>query len=635
MTDDTGEPEAFAGDSLFPEPPAAAGGIDASAAYRVLARKYRPKSFAELIGQDVMVRILSNSFALGRIHQAYLLTGVRGVGKTTTARILARALNYAKPAIGDAPAIDMPTIDMPDYGIHCEAIIESRHVDVIEMDAASNTGVDDVREIIEAARYRPASARMKVYIIDEVHMLSKAAFNALLKTLEEPPEHVKFVFATTEIEKVPITVRSRTLRFDLRRIEPDMLVGHLAKICRAENVALDDEALALIARAAEGSVRDSLSLLDQAIAQGGGASTSAEQVRLMLGLADKSRIIDLFDMLMSGRIAAALDGLSAQYDDGADPAQMLLELAEFTHLVTRFKIMPDAPARSATREERERALQFASRLSMPVLDRAWQVLGKGILEVRESPRALAAADMVLVRLAHLADVPTPDEALRRLGSGAARAIGTSGPSADAPRAQTASVAPTAIARTTGSAQRQPFSAPMPASASTPQPTARTTPAIVFASFADVVAKAAAERDIQMKNALERDVRLVRFEDGHIEFSLAPTGSPELAQKLMRTLADWTGRRWMVVVSTAEGQPSIREAADAKRREREHGVAQHPLVRSVLDRFPGAAIVAVRDNAPTQDVPAVAPAAEAHADAGDDIRYDDTAPDGDLADDDDF
>ena len=634
MTDDTGEPEALAGDSLFPDMPTGPAATDASAAYRVLARKYRPKNFAELIGQDVMVRILSNSFALGRIHQAYLLTGVRGVGKTTTARILARALNYAKPATGDAPAIDVPTIDMPDYGVHCEAIIESRHVDVIEMDAASNTGVDDVREIIEAARYRPASARMKVYIIDEVHMLSKAAFNALLKTLEEPPEHVKFIFATTEIEKVPITVRSRTLRFDLRRIEPDMLVGHLAKICRAENVALDDEALALISRAAEGSVRDSLSLLDQAIAQGGGASTSAEQVRLMLGLADKSRIIDLFDTLMSGRIAAALDGLSAQYDDGADPAQILLELAEFTHLVTRFKIMPDAPARSATREERERALQFASRLSMPVLDRAWQVLGKGILEVRESPRALAAADMVLVRLAHLADVPTPDEALRRLGSSAARSIGTSAPSADAPRPQTTNAAPASVARTTGSAQRQPFAAPMPTHASAPQPSARATPAVVFASFADVVARAGAERDIQLKNALERDVRLVRFEDGRIEFSLAPTGSPELAQKLMRTLADWTDRRWMVAVSTAEGQPSIREQAEAKRREREHGVAQHPLVRSVLDRFPGAAIVAVRDgsaNEVAQDVPA---AAQTHADAGDDILYDDTAPDGGLADDDD-
>ena len=629
MTDDTAEPEgvtASAGDSLqstslagslFPDVPPVRS-ADANAPYRVLARKYRPKNFEELIGQDVMVRILTNSFALGRIHQAYLLTGVRGVGKTTTARILARALNYEKPATGGAPAIIAPTVAMPDFGVHCEAIIESRHVDVIEMDAASHTGVDDVREIIDAARYKPASARMKVYIIDEVHMLSKAAFNALLKTLEEPPEHVKFIFATTEIEKVPVTVRSRTLRFDLRRVEPDTLVSHLARICAAEGVSLDEEALAILARAAEGSVRDSLSLLDQAIAQGGGAAASSEHVRLMLGLADKGRVIDLFDALMSGRIAAALEGLAAQYDDGADPAQILLELAEFTHLVMRFKIMPDAPARSATREERERALGFAARLSLPVLDRAWQVLGRGLDEVRQSPRALAAADMVLVRLAHLADLPTPDEALRRLGQTAPR-IAADGPRpSDPPRP-----APVARASSSGGAQRQiaPAGVPMPA---TPQGAMSpvTPPQPTFRTFDDVIARAAAERDVQLKVALERDVRLVRFEDGALEFSLATGGSPDLAQRLMKKLGDWTGRRWIVALSTADGEPSVREKADAKRREREHGVAQLPLVRSVMERFPGAAIVAVRDRAGIAEVPQALPEGDARGIADDDILYDD-------------
>ena len=295
--------------------------------YRVLARKYRPSRFEDLIGQEPMVRTLSNAFDIGRIHQAYMLTGVRGVGKTTTARILARAFNYELPAREGRPAIDRPTIHMDELGVHCQAILESRHVDVIEMDAASHTSIDDIREIVESARYMPVMARTKVYIIDEVHMLSKAAFNGLLKTLEEPPEHVKFLFATTEIEKVPVTVRSRCLRFDLRRIETDVLVRHLAAICDLEKVEVDHDSLALIARASEGSVRDALSLLDQAIAHGAGAPIGVESLRLMLGLADRSRIIDLFETLMKGDIAAALANLKDQYESGADPGQVLIDLA--------------------------------------------------------------------------------------------------------------------------------------------------------------------------------------------------------------------------------------------------------------------------------------------------------------------
>ncbi len=423
----------------FPEEPSPSEGLgklfaDQEAAlapkttepYRVLARKYRPSSFADLIGQDAMVRTLSNAFDLDRIHQAYMLTGVRGVGKTTTARILARAFNYELPLLGERAAINRPTVKMAEIGAHCQAIIESRHVDVIEMDAASHTGIDDVREIIDSSRYRPVMARTKIYIIDEVHMLSKQAFNGLLKTLEEPPDHVKFLFATTEIEKVPVTVRSRCQRFDLRRVEPTVMVAHLARICAKEGVPVEDEALAVIARAAEGSVRDALSLLDQAIALGaGGGSPAAPRtldaatLRAMLGLADRTRVIDLFEQVMRGDMASALRTLKELHDAGGEPGQILVDLADFVHFVTRVKLVPDAaddPA--ASPEERVRGKLFAKGLSMAVLTRAWQLLLKGLAEVKDAPRPLAAADMVLVRLAYAADLPSPDEALRRLGGGA-------------------------------------------------------------------------------------------------------------------------------------------------------------------------------------------------------------------------
>ncbi len=583
MTDETPDD---AGGALFADLPAQKPA--APAGYRVLARKYRPKDFSELIGQDVMVRILKNAFELGRVHQAYMLTGVRGVGKTTTARILARALNYALPARGDRPAIDRPTVDMPEIGEHCQAIMESRHVDVIEMDAASHTGVDDVREIIEGARYKPAVARMKVYIIDEVHMLSKSAFNALLKTLEEPPEHVKFIFATTEIEKVPVTVRSRCLRFDLRRVETPALIAHLERICAAEGVRITREALALVARAAEGSVRDSLSLLDQAIAQGGrDREIGAADVRTMLGLADKSRIVELFEATMAGDVPRALDLLQAQYDEGADPAQVLLEVAEFVHLTTRAKVAPDAPMTAPAAEEAAAARKNAEALSIAALNRAWQILLKGVMETRESARALAAADMVLVRLAYAADLPTPDEALRKLGFG----LPGEAPAPLAPSRPSNGGARAALAP-----QPEVFAEP----AITPAPRGDSEPRAHFARFEDVVAKAASERDIQLKIMLERDVRLVRFERGQVEFSLAPGGSPQLAQILMRRLQEWTGERWMVALSRAEGAPSLAEQAAEKARARERGVEADPLVRAVLERFPGARIVDVRAGGEADD-----------------------------------
>ncbi|MGB3538492.1 MAG: DNA polymerase III subunit gamma/tau, partial [Mesorhizobium sp.] len=413
-------------------------------AYRVLARKYRPSNFSELIGQEPMVRTLTNAFATGRIAQAWMLTGVRGVGKTTTARILARALNYK------TATVDQPTVDLAVPGEHCRAIMEGRHVDVIEMDAASHTGIDDIRDIIDRVRYAPVSARYKVYIIDEVHMLSNQAFNGLLKTLEEPPPHVKFIFATTEIRKVPITVLSRCQRFDLRRIDAGALVAHLSSISQKEGIAVDDEALAMIARAAEGSARDSLSILDQAIAHSGGGgvggSVGAAEVRAMLGLADRARIVDLFEHVMKGDVASALAEFRSQYDTGADPAAVLTDLAEFNHLVTRLRFVPEAiEDASLSQDERSRGAALAKALSVRVLSRTWQMLLKGIPEVQSSSRPVSAAEMVLIRLTHAADLPTLDEALSRLegdaSSSAAEPRFNGAPAAGSPPPSGSSVSP--------------------------------------------------------------------------------------------------------------------------------------------------------------------------------------------------
>ena len=587
---DTVSAEPGFGFDLAP-PPAPAPGKPA--VYRVLARKYRPSNFDDLIGQEVLVRTLSNAFELGRVHQAYMLTGTRGIGKTTTARILARAFNYHLPG-----RIEKPSVHMPEIGLHCQAIMESRHVDVIEMDAASHTGIDDIREIVENARYHPVSARTKVYIIDEVHRLSKAAFNGLLKTLEEPPPHVKFVFATTEIDKVPVTVRSRCLRFDLKRIEPDVMIAHLARICGRESVVAEPEALAMIARAAEGSVRDALSLLDQAIAYGAAAASGqpeiiAENVRDMLGLADRARIIDLFEAVMGGDIARALDLMKAQYDLGADATQILTELAEFTHFVTRIKISPGAALEAAaSADERQRGAAFAQTLSLRVLTRAWQFLLKGIADVKDAPKPIAAADMVLVRIAHAADLPTLDEALRHLTSAPAAGAPALLPGArtNAGGTTVALAAPRALAPSGGAtalARAAPATLPHPAAAPQGAPLAR------VSSLADVVALAAAARDIQLKIALENDVRIVRFEPGLIEFSLAEGASPQLAATLMRRLQEWTGTRWMVAISTKTGAPSIKETASTAQHQTLSGVRADPLVRSVLEMFPGAEITAVR------------------------------------------
>jgi len=600
----------------------------ATGAYRVLARKYRPSTFEDLIGQEAMVRTLRNAFTLDRIHQAYLLTGVRGVGKTTTARILARAFNYQTEASGQHAAVNRPSVDMPVLGLHCGSIIESRHIDVIEMDAASNTGIDDVREIIESARYKPVLARYKVFIIDEVHMLSKAAFNGLLKTLEEPPEHVKFVFATTEIDKVPVTVRSRCQRFDLRRIESGAMVTHLSSICGRENVAISAPALSLIARAAEGSVRDALSLLDQAIAHGSSSADgeiSEDCVRDMLGVADRARVIDLFEAVMKGDMPGALGLLKDQYDQGADPNLLLIDVASFVHFVTLLKLSPDMSIDKAiTEEELRRGKMFAASLSMQTLTRAWQIITKGLPEIRESPRPLAAADMVLIRIAFAADLPSPEDALRRLANQPGG--GDSAP-ARAPSGGGGGTSALARAPQVTQSQTAPAQSYAPQAAARAQTVPSAAPRVQLARFEDLVALSQVNRDIQLRMALERDMRLVRFEQGSIEFSLVPGASPQIAAHLMRRLQEWTGERWMVAISTAEGAPTINERQQTRQRERAVGVRADPLVQSVLERFPGAEIVSVRSTGGDAPEPAyIAPASQG---GSDEVAYVDEIEDDDF------
>jgi DNA polymerase-3 subunit gamma/tau len=556
----------------------------AAAPYRVLARKWRPKDFSGLIGQEAMVRTLTNAFGAGRIAQAYMLTGVRGVGKTTTARILARALNY------EAPGADKPSVAMPVEGTHCRAIMEGRHMDVIEMDAASHTGIDDIRDIIEAAQYAPAAARYKVYIIDEVHMLSKSAFNGLLKTLEEPPPHLKFVFATTEIRKVPVTVLSRCQRFDLRRIEPDVMIGHLRKIADAEGIVAGNEALAMIARAAEGSVRDALSLFDQAIAHSPG-NIAAADVRAMLGLTDRARVVDLFAHVMKGDVGAALRELAQQHALGADPAAVMNDLAEFVHFVTRLKFVPEAAASAAlSPEERDRGQAFAEELSVPALARAWQILLKGLGEIAATERSLAAAEMVLVKLAHAANLPTPDELVRSLQGE---------PSAPAAARHDERPLPGGT-RATGDMRRAALAAPSAAAfAAAPAVTVQTEPAapatktLALAAFADVVMLAEDKRDIALRTVLRRNVRVVSFADGRMDIALAGNPPAGFGQDLSRKLTQWTGKRWIIATSREGGGPTLEEAEKAEFSARAADAESDPAVAAILERFPGSRVIDVR------------------------------------------
>lgn len=562
--------------------------------YVVLARKYRPQSFDDLIGQEALVQTLRNAFASGRIAQAYMLTGVRGVGKTTAARLIARALNFSRDGVSE-----QPTIDMTKPGRHCAEIMASRHPDVIEMDAASNTGVDNIRELIESARYRPLIARTKVFIIDEVHMLSKGAFNALLKTLEEPPEHVKFIFATTEIRKVPVTVLSRCQRFDLRRVDVPELTAHFQMILAKEGAKAADDALTIIARAAEGSVRDGLSLLDQAIAMGQGQVT-VEALRAMLGLADRGRIFDLLEQLFRGDTKAAIEALDGLHEAGAEPNQILADLAEAVHAAARCKAVgPEAGSEGLSAEEKRRALTLAERLSTPLLSRAWQMLLKGWEETARAPNARAAAEMVLIRLAHTADLPAPDEVIRLLGGPEALArAGSKVPRGDNDTSHELSLggAPSRAADTPGEAvSDQPVTTDDAAEINSVDEDQSIDCQPNPGSFAEVVALVGARRDAKLKVHLEEHVSLVKFDAaaGSIDLFLLPGAPAQIANELREKLNSWTGRRWVVMLSKTPGERAIGEV----RREREAAELEvlkaHPAVKAVLVEFPDAKIAHVR------------------------------------------
>jgi DNA polymerase-3 subunit gamma/tau len=546
------------------------------APYLVLARKYRPSSFATLIGQDAMVQTLRNAFRTGRIPHAFMLTGIRGVGKTTTARILARAVNY------EDETGRHPTLDLDREGVHDRAIIEGRHVDVVEMDAASNTGIGDIREIIDSVKYGPVSAPYKVYIIDEVHMLSTAAFNGLLKTLEEPPPYVKFIFATTEIRKVPVTILSRCMRFDLRRVPPETMTAHLVDLLDREQIGYEPEALAMIVRAGEGSVRDCQSLLDQAISHGDGTVTAAT-VKAMLGLGDRARSIDLFEALMGGEIATALGLLRELYDAGADPETVIGDLADFTNLVTRLKIVPAAADDvSLTPDERARGPALAQKLGMRTLSRAWQILFKGGEEVRSAGNGLQAAEMVLVRLAYASELPTPDDLIGRLQNASAQPATAPGASA-VPYRGTINAGPQALRRA------EPVAAAMPAPAPAALPSPR--------SYLELVALAAEKRDILLKTALETQMRPVAFREKAIEVALVEGADPAIVHLLSGRLREWTGTMWGVSVARAPTSgPTIRDVRDRHRATAEAEAAADPMVKAILETFPGASVsVTLRDD----------------------------------------
>jgi DNA polymerase-3 subunit gamma/tau len=545
--------------------------------YKILARKYRPETFKDLVGQEAMVKTLKNAFDANRIAQSFILTGIRGTGKTTTARIIAKGLN----CIG----IDQkgePTVEPCGKCSNCTAIIDGSHVDVIEMDAASRTGVDDIREIIESIYYKASTGRFKVYIIDEVHMLSNNAFNALLKTLEEPPEHVKFIFATTEIRKVPVTVLSRCQRFDLRRIEPEEMIKLLQKITTCEGVNVSEDAIRLITRAAEGSARDATSLLDQAISHGGGSS-NAKHVRAMLGIADRGRVLDLFEMIMKGDTASALTELGSQYSDGADPIVILKDLAEITHWISVAKITPNINEDpTITPDERNRGTEFSQILSMRVLTRMWQMLIKSLDEISIAPSPIMAAEMIIIRLTHAADLPPTDDLIKKVEktlqrSSSHKSVETQSKSMN----KRSTSEELSLSKQNGSSNLK--IAPM---------ASKEIEIDSYIKFDDVLELIKQKRDVKLLIDIENGLRLVFYRPGHIEFTPTDFAPADLAQRLSNRLKEWTGLRWAIsVVQNGEAQ-TIVERKERNAKDLENDAYAHPFVKEALVQFPDARIIKV-------------------------------------------
>lgn len=546
-------------------------------AYQVLARKYRPETFADLVGQDDMVRTLKNAFKADRIAHAFIMTGIRGTGKTTTARIIAKGMNCIGPDGRGGPTTEPCGVCEP-----CKKISEGRFIDVLEIDAASSTGVDAMREINRMAETRPSEGRFKIFIIDEVHMLSTSAFNAMLKTLEEPRPHTKFILATTEIRKVPVTVLSRCQRYDLKRIEPEVMREMLHRIAVAEGARVEDAALSLITRAAEGSARDAQSLLDQAISHGAG-ETSAEAVRAMLGLADRGRVLDLFDLIMGGAAGAAISELSAQYADGADPIGVLRDLAEVTHWISVIKVTPEtAEDPTVAPDERARGLQMADALPMRALTRTWQMLLKALEEVSQAPNAMMAAEMAIIRLTHVADLPTPEELVRKLKDASSEVAAIK--PASGPRAQGAS------GPIGGQSEPKPAQAgPRQDGAAAAIATEPTSMLARYPTFASVLDLIRANRDAHLVILVENHLRLARYAPGRIEFSPTDDAPPDLAQNLGRKLQAWTGVRWAVSVANGATSLTIAEERDQETAALKAQAETHPMVQAVLTSFPGAKI----------------------------------------------